>query len=315
MTKELLDIHCAHGKPVTSRCRQCEHDIFMGKGTGFTRPQPEQAPSKKWDWTLLREHWDKGRGWMRSHTEALFNETARLQRELDAARREADTSAKVAGKALTELHDKCSAHEPKSEHGVRIPDMPAPACGSLVGEQPNHDRHGAIAPHGAIAAAFKMGRESAITDPPPPVEPDQQAMDRIFDSWFDSLSEPPQNYHQIFTAGYAAGLLRASQPPDPGLSSAATQAARDVLAERWRQRSVEAWTAAHDDQYEDGSIAVAAACYALEHPGWRGFTHSWPWADAWWKPKDRRRNLVKAGALILAEIERLDRASQTKGEG
>lgn len=27
----------------------------------------------------------------------------------------------------------------------------------------------------------------------------------------------------------------------------------------------------------------------------------------WWKPKDRRRNLVKAGALIVAEIERLDR--------
>ena len=28
-----------------------------------------------------------------------------------------------------------------------------------------------------------------------------------------------------------------------------------------------------------------------------------------WKPTDRRRDLVKAGALILAEIERLDRAA------
>ena len=34
---------------------------------------------------------------------------------------------------------------------------------------------------------------------------------------------------------------------------------------------------------------------------------SWPWVRRWWKPTDRRRDLVKAGALILAEIERLDR--------
>jgi hypothetical protein len=33
----------------------------------------------------------------------------------------------------------------------------------------------------------------------------------------------------------------------------------------------------------------------------------WPWEDKWWKPKDRRRDLVRAGALIVAEIERLDR--------
>jgi hypothetical protein len=37
----------------------------------------------------------------------------------------------------------------------------------------------------------------------------------------------------------------------------------------------------------------------------------WPqgWAG-WWKPKLRRENLVRAGALIIAEIERLDRASR-----
>lgn len=29
----------------------------------------------------------------------------------------------------------------------------------------------------------------------------------------------------------------------------------------------------------------------------------------WWKPKSCRRELVKAGAPILAEIERLDRVS------
>ncbi|GAG33310.1 unnamed protein product, partial [marine sediment metagenome] len=33
----------------------------------------------------------------------------------------------------------------------------------------------------------------------------------------------------------------------------------------------------------------------------------WPWDPSWWKPTDERRNLEKAGALIVAELERLDR--------
>ena len=36
------------------------------------------------------------------------------------------------------------------------------------------------------------------------------------------------------------------------------------------------------------------------------------WPYQWeFKPADRRRELVKAGALILAEIERIDRAAAT----
>ncbi len=38
-----------------------------------------------------------------------------------------------------------------------------------------------------------------------------------------------------------------------------------------------------------------------------GLPTFWPWFAQWWKPGDRRRELVKAGALILADIERLDR--------
>jgi hypothetical protein len=34
----------------------------------------------------------------------------------------------------------------------------------------------------------------------------------------------------------------------------------------------------------------------------------WPWSPDWWKPRDARRNLERAAALIIAEIERLDRA-------
>lgn len=91
-----------------------------------------------------------------------------------------------------------------------------------------------------------------------------------------------------------------------------TQASSDVLDERRRQVEKEGWTPEHDDEHHDGSMAYAAACYALhtEPVGNVGdYLRFWPWDAEWWKPKDRRSNLVRAGALILAEIERLDRAT------
>jgi hypothetical protein len=89
-----------------------------------------------------------------------------------------------------------------------------------------------------------------------------------------------------------------------------TSAARDVLAERQRQIEAEGWTPEHDDQHTDGSLAIAAACYAIaDRDGRAEAPPFWPWALDWWKPADDRRMLVKAGALILAEIERLDRAA------
>ena len=98
--------------------------------------------------------------------------------------------------------------------------------------------------------------------------------------------------------------IEAMQPCGNGM----THAARDVLSERQRQIEVEGWTPEGDAAYRDGELADAAACYA--RPRYRmGETcpPEWPWAGKWWKPTNRRRNLVKAGALILAEIERLDR--------
>jgi hypothetical protein len=102
-----------------------------------------------------------------------------------------------------------------------------------------------------------------------------------------------------------------------------SQAAHDVLAERYRQQAKEGWSAAHDDEHTDGSLADAAACYAattrpfkaeeFAGVGYRPYTcysDLWPksWADHWFKPrKSRRRKLIVAAALIIAEIERLDR--------
>lgn len=89
-----------------------------------------------------------------------------------------------------------------------------------------------------------------------------------------------------------------------------------IFAERMRQINEEGWSSEHDDKHLDCELARAASCYAMPG-GWRILrrpnpnapavpTH-WPWAPNHWKPDDRRRELVKAGALIAAEIDRFDR--------
>jgi hypothetical protein len=92
-------------------------------------------------------------------------------------------------------------------------------------------------------------------------------------------------------------------------------ALEDIAAERNRQISFEGWSPEHDDTHDKGQLAYAGACYALtplfaRPVAWSDmFTRLWPWDQQWWKPTDRRRDLVKAGALIVAEIERIDRAA------
>ncbi len=110
-------------------------------------------------------------------------------------------------------------------------------------------------------------------------------------------------------------------------SRTVTAAAADVLAERQRQVTAEGWSPKHDDQYKNTELAFAASCYAfhaaaaswdLEDNGIPYDSHpvpkQWPWDPSWWRPTDARRDLVKAGALILAEIERIDRAAGIKVE-
>ena len=99
-----------------------------------------------------------------------------------------------------------------------------------------------------------------------------------------------------------------------------TRAAADVLAERKRQVEIEGWAPEHDDEHESGELADAAACYALgvysdrSDAGVPGdIPPYWPWDESWWRPKNRRSNLVRAAALLLAEIERLDRMQPKTG--
>jgi hypothetical protein len=87
-----------------------------------------------------------------------------------------------------------------------------------------------------------------------------------------------------------------------------------IAAERRRQIDGEGWTADHDQMHAGtDDLALAAVTYALpadrreEVVGIDGLPETWPWNVRWWKPTpdDRIRELVKAGALIAAQIDLL----------
>lgn len=146
----------------------------------------------------------------------------------------------------------------------------------------------------AAAALRKLGWEERRASAPPhlwvwhrPVMPGEQAKSVCLSPITRSERQPPLSF---------------------------TNAARDVLAERQRQISEEGWTPEHDDKkHLPGELELAAASYLCADEG-SAPPAIWPWDWSWWKPKDRRRNLVKAGALILAELERIDRAAAAAKE-
>jgi len=95
-----------------------------------------------------------------------------------------------------------------------------------------------------------------------------------------------------------------------------TDGASLIASERARQVASEGWTPAHDDQHIAGELALAAASYA-QPPGIRGTRNwqetgrmsgpptTWPGRHWEWQPSGNRIDeLVKAGALVAAEIDR-----------
>jgi hypothetical protein len=91
-----------------------------------------------------------------------------------------------------------------------------------------------------------------------------------------------------------------------------------IAAERNRQIEEEGFTAEHDDRWKKGELAQAAMCYCMAEPDPEDIRNGsveycvpdeWPFSRKWWKPTldNRIRELEKAGALIAAEIDRLQR--------
>lgn len=123
---------------------------------------------------------------------------------------------------------------------------------------------------------------------------------------------------EAIRSAYETGVKAATPPRAPAEGAAGPSSITLIVAERRRQVEAEGWTAAHDDEHAAGELAVAAACYAI--PASRrdcgshiDYPALWPWDPSWWKPGDRVRELVKAGALVAAEIDRLQRAAARGG--
>lgn len=104
----------------------------------------------------------------------------------------------------------------------------------------------------------------------------------------------------------------------------------EIASERKRQVEAEGYDAAHDDSHDKGELVLAACCYAApdrvyvkdDRASGFFFVDPWPWELHYDKRRydgnmvmpnyrnsssRRRKLLVKAAALIVAEIERLDR--------
>lgn len=83
-----------------------------------------------------------------------------------------------------------------------------------------------------------------------------------------------------------------------------------IASERERQVA-KGFGASHDDEHDNMELGTAAGCYLERYlagpdPDQPSRCPRWPWLDGW-SPGDDMENLVKAGALIAAEIDRLNR--------
>lgn len=101
-------------------------------------------------------------------------------------------------------------------------------------------------------------------------------------------------------------------------------AIKDVINERQRQINQEFYSTENDDEYKQNELLRAAVCYAenVVRRGWvfdsnfgpdvyqeEEVPDLWPWDLDFWKPRNPRRDLVRAAALLIAEIERIDRST------
>lgn len=101
-------------------------------------------------------------------------------------------------------------------------------------------------------------------------------------------------------------------------------AIKDVIYERQRQINQEFYSTENDDEYKQNELLRAAVCYAenVIRRGWvfdsnfgpdvyqeEEVPDLWPWDLDFWKPRNPRRDLVRAAALLIAEIERIDRST------
>lgn len=189
----------------------------------------------------------------------------------------------------------------------------------------------ALTPDAFRPLGFRDGVEAAAK-----VCDEAEAVERrAWDEFIASLNRGETQGPASSFAGLHSTMAKRIRALAPAVPEEQT-ALGDIAAERRRQIEAEGWTLAHDDEHDHGEMAMAAAAYAwlaglhdesraaqIRMQGVRAdgqhatINDLWPqhWLDAWFKPKDKRRDLVRAAALIVAEIERLDRAAMAALRG
>ncbi|GEM_PF-7022045 len=100
---------------------------------------------------------------------------------------------------------------------------------------------------------------------------------------------------------------------------------RAIADERRRQVQAEGFSPATDADYNAGELAKAALAYVQlaamdlaaggrDHIATGSPPACWPWHPVWWKPRNARRDLVRAGALIAAQLDLIDSARDAAPE-
>lgn len=101
------------------------------------------------------------------------------------------------------------------------------------------------------------------------------------------------------------------------MTTTVTEGRRLIMDERRRQREEEGYSTQEDDWHhhqEDCALLKAAKCYLAAQDEHASLPKTWPWHPSYWKPKDRVRNLVRAGALFEAELDCLYRSPSRTSE-
>lgn len=194
-------------------------------------------------------------------------------------------------------------------------------------DKPNPDPQGADqtnqqAPAETAAVAAITSAPPALTegatgessaDKPPVIEPEPkpesapESLPAPTEAGSTALvsAEPEPETQQVVPASPVADLLAGA------LGDFIRAAGSSVLEERVRQVVVEGHSPEDDQAYSKYQLERAAVCYAGHAAGLprARLDLYWPFHPADFKPSEtRRQTLVKAGALILAAIEAIDRA-------
>jgi hypothetical protein len=132
-----------------------------------------------------------------------------------------------------------------------------------------------------------------------------------------NLSNGTGTVYISMTQAEATAMASTMASPDASVAAVATGVLAEVAGERSRQILTKGYTQAFDDKRTPGELAAAGSAYAIKaacgiHPSYTEVDPNtpptiWPWAAKAFKPDDARTNLIKAAALIISEIERMDR--------